>query len=77
MLRASRRGMREADLILGRFAAEAVPDMAPGALDLFESLLEETDRDFLAWVMGQAPAPAAFADLVAQIAQATALRRRG
>jgi antitoxin CptB len=67
ILRAGRRGMREADLILGPFAAAAVPAMAAADLAAFEALLEEADRDILAWVMGQSPASAAHADMVERI----------
>ncbi len=68
MLRAGRRGMREADLILGPFAAAAVPAMDAAALSAFEALLEETDRDLLSWVMEVAPPPAAHAGPLAAIA---------
>jgi antitoxin CptB len=74
MLRAGRRGMREADLILGPFAASAVPAMGAAALRAFEALLDETDRDILAWVTGQAPPPAAHAGPLAAIAAFTAER---
>jgi antitoxin CptB len=67
ILRASRRGMREADLTLGPFAAAAVPAMAEADLAAFEALLEEADRDILAWVMGQSPAPAAHAGMVERL----------
>jgi antitoxin CptB len=60
--RAWRRGFREADLILGSFADLHVGAMSPGELDRFEALLEQADHDIYAWIMGSAPAPAAFDD---------------
>jgi len=55
--RAWHRGIRETDLIMGRFAdvhldALTVEDMAD-----FEGLLDIPDRDILDWVTGAAPVP--------------------
>src|SRR5262249_35812644 len=58
LFRAWHRGMREVDLIMGRFADEAIGDLAEADLAEFERLIEEVpDRDVLAWVTGEAPAP--------------------
>ncbi len=43
------RGCREADWIFGRFADVHVKTMDRHQLDQYESLLEESDRDLLAW----------------------------
>ena len=58
--RAWRRGFREADLILGPFADHHVAKLSPAQLDAFEVLLDQPDHDLYAWIIGQAPAPAAF-----------------
>jgi antitoxin CptB len=55
--RAWRRGFREADLILGPFADSRVRDLSADDLDRFEALLEESDQDIYAWVMGTKPIP--------------------
>jgi antitoxin CptB len=68
-MRAGHRGMREMDLILGGYAARALPEMDAAALAAFEALMEEADADLLAWVMGQRPPPAAHAALVAAISR--------
>jgi antitoxin CptB len=60
--RAWRRGFREADLILGPFADRHAPTMSNLELDAFERLLQQDDHDIYAWIMGAAPAPAAFDD---------------
>jgi len=52
------RGSREADLIFGRFADVHVKSMEPDALDRYEALIEESDQDLMAWVMGREPVPA-------------------
>jgi antitoxin CptB len=69
-IRSWRRGMRETDLILGRFADRALAGLAPAELDAFEALLEESDRDILGWVTGEAAVPAAHAPILARIAAA-------
>lgn len=62
-MRSQRRGIREMDLILGSFAAAALPAMDNAALDLYEVLLEENDHDLYAWIStrpdrgGDGPAP--------------------
>ena len=61
-IRAWRRGIREADLILGPFADRHAQDLTPAELDRFERLLEQPDHDLYAWILGVAPVPAAFDD---------------
>ncbi|HEX9620588.1 MAG TPA: succinate dehydrogenase assembly factor 2, partial [Polyangiaceae bacterium] len=52
MFRASHRGFREADLVLGGFAKRWLPDFDEAALDEFEALLACEDRLLYAWVTG-------------------------
>src|SRR2546426_2831357 len=52
------RGMREMDLIMGRFADRTVGDLSDAELAEFERLIEVPDRDLLAWVTGETNAPA-------------------
>lgn len=58
--RAWRRGFREADLILGPFADQHVPDFSDAELDAFEALLEVPDQDLYAWILGRVATPAEF-----------------
>ena len=51
------RGMKEVDLILGRFAEARLAAMGPDDLDAFEALLETPDQDLLGWVIGEIPIP--------------------
>jgi antitoxin CptB len=51
------RGIREVDLILGRFADARLAEMSPEELDAFEALLDVPDQDVLAWVLGEMPIP--------------------
>jgi antitoxin CptB len=60
LFRAWHRGMRETDLILGRFADAAIADLSDAELDDFEQLLEVQDRDVLAWLIGDENVPDEF-----------------
>ena len=56
--RAWRRGLREADLIVGGFADAELAGMDAGELDAFEALLEVPDGDLYDWIVERsAPAP--------------------
>ncbi len=47
-----RRGMLELDLILQRFLAQGLDKLSPEEIRLFDSLLECTDPELFAWLMG-------------------------
>jgi antitoxin CptB len=55
--RASHRGIREMDLLLGGFARQAIGKMDSHKLDEFETIVDLPDQDVLAWILGQAPVP--------------------
>lgn len=57
LFRAWHRGMREMDLIMGRFADAEIGGMSEADLDEFERLIEVLDRDLLSWVTGEAEVP--------------------
>ena len=59
LFRCWHRGMREVDLIMGRFADAAVDALSDDELAEFERLIEVPDHDLLAWVTGEAAVPAA------------------
>ena len=58
--RAWRRGFREIDLILGRFADRKLAALDEAGLDQFERLLEAPDQDVYEWITGQSEAPAGY-----------------
>ena len=60
LFRAWHRGMRETDLIMGRFADSALTDLSDAELAEFELLIEVPDRDLLAWVIGEVRVPQAY-----------------
>jgi antitoxin CptB len=57
LFRAWHRGMREMDLIMGRFADAEIGTLSETELDEFERLIEVLDRDLLSWVTGEAEVP--------------------
>lgn len=58
LFRSWHRGLREMDLIMGRFADLALDQLADAELAEFEQLIELSDRDLLAWVTGEEEVPA-------------------
>ena len=58
LFRAWRRGVRETDLIVGRFADAYIDKFDTGALDDFERLIEVPNAELYSWVSGEAQAPA-------------------
>ena len=56
--RAWHRGLREVDLLLGRFADAHVDTLDDEGLAGFEALLDVPDRDILGWIIGEAETPA-------------------
>ena len=51
------RGMREMDLLIGRFADRNLDVFSERQLDLFETLLHETDPDLYNWITEPQPKP--------------------
>ena len=66
-MRSWRRGTKEMDLVLGPYADAHLAAMDAPTLALYDRLLNENDQDLLPWVLGQNPAPAEFAALIAEI----------
>jgi len=59
-IRAWRRGFKEADLILGRYADQMLDSMSESDVADFDRLLDQLDADIYSWVIGTAPTPAEF-----------------
>jgi antitoxin CptB len=58
LFRSWRRGMREMDLVLGRFADAQIGTLTDAELDEYERLLEIPDQQMFAWVCGTETVPA-------------------
>jgi antitoxin CptB len=59
LFRCWHRGMRETDLIIGRFADSTIAELTEQELAELEQLIEVPDRELLAWVIGEAQVPPA------------------
>jgi antitoxin CptB len=57
LFRAWRRGVREMDLIVGRFADAHIAALDAGGLDQFERLIEVPNAELYAWVSGAQAVP--------------------
>lgn len=66
-MRSWRRGTKEMDLILGRWADSRLSGMDAEDLELYDALLAENDQDLYRWVTGAEPAPDRFAALLDRI----------
>jgi antitoxin CptB len=60
LFRAWRRGVRETDLIVGRFADVYIERFDDTALDDFERLIEVPNAELYAWVVGSEEVPQDF-----------------
>jgi len=57
LFRAWHRGIKEMDLIMGRFSDAHIADLADSELDEFERLMELRDQEILSWIDGTAEVP--------------------
>jgi antitoxin CptB len=58
LFRSWHRGIREMDLVLGRFADAQIAVLSDFELDEYERLLDIPDQQMFAWVSGQEATPA-------------------
>jgi len=58
LFRSWHRGIREMDLVLGRFADAQIAALSEADLDEYERLLDIPDQQMFAWVSGANAAPA-------------------
>lgn len=66
-MRSMRRGIKEMDIILTRYAGVHLASMDEDALDLYDALLAENDQDLYQWVTGQIDIPEPFRALIDDI----------
>lgn len=67
-MRSWRRGTKEMDLILGRFADARLASLSEAELAAYERMLDENDNDLYLWVSGARAAPAEHAETLALVA---------
>jgi antitoxin CptB len=57
LFRSWHRGMREMDMLLGKFAEQHLATFSDAQLDRFEGILAENDPDIYNWLSGRDPVP--------------------
>ena len=57
LYRATHRGTKESDAIVGGFFTVAAANLPDEKLDEADALLDEADLDLIDWVMGRTPIP--------------------
>ena len=60
LFRSWHRGMREMDLLMGRFADAHMAALSDAELDDYEILIEVEDRDIFGWLTGEMDIPPAY-----------------
>lgn len=60
LYRAWHRGIREMDLIMGKFADAEIGNLSDPELDDFELLIDAQDHDIFSWISETNPLPAEF-----------------
>ena len=60
LFRSWHRGIREMDLVLGRFADAEIDRLTDAELHDYEQLMEAPDRDLFQWLTGETATPANF-----------------
>jgi antitoxin CptB len=66
-LRSWQRGIREMDLILGRFADASLAQLDPALIESFDVLLSENDHDLYRWVAGSEEIPTQYEAIMKRI----------
>ena len=72
--RACHRGILEMDIVFTAFVKNHLGELNHKELDLFETLLEESDHDLLLWVSGALEPPAAMNNQVMERLKTIALK---
>ena len=71
LFRATHRGTKEADLMIGGFVARSIAAFTEAELDELEAVLEHLDVDLAEWLSGRRPIPAeAMTPMLARMAEA-------
>lgn len=67
-----RRGIKEMDILLVRFLEEVFPELDEREQLIFADLLEETDLDIYAWIMGKSsPYNSSYSNIISQLQKIT------
>lgn len=68
-MRSMRRGIKEMDIILSRYAELRLEGFDDAMLDRYDALLSENDQDLYQWVSGQKTPPESLRDMISDISE--------
>lgn len=66
-IRSWRRGTKEMDLILGKFADENLSLLSQSELEVYDKMLDENDNDLYNWCSKKMDAPGVYRTLLTKI----------
>jgi antitoxin CptB len=64
--RATHRGTKEMDVLLGGFARDNIDSMQPSELDELERLIDVPDPELISWIMGEVAVREEYRNLVTE-----------
>jgi antitoxin CptB len=64
--RATHRGTKEMDVLLGGFARDNIDSMQPSELDELERLIDVPDPELMSWIMGEVAVREEYRNLVTE-----------
>ncbi|MFK5997495.1 MAG: succinate dehydrogenase assembly factor 2 [Rhodobacterales bacterium] len=68
-MRSWHRGIKEMDMILGRFADEMISSLSDAELDAHEIMMAEQDHDLYMWVLDRESPPDALKSAISRLRQ--------
>ena len=66
-IRSWRRGMKETDLLLGKFFDKSANALSANELDCYERLLCEDDKNIFSWIARKEKVPDQFSQIIKKI----------
>ena len=73
-IRSWRRGMKEMDIILGKFIDQEVQTMDNNEIATYENLLNNDDQTIFSWLLNKEKTPEEFNDIIKKISKFTFLK---
>ena len=73
-IRSWRRGMKEMDIILGKFIDQEIQTMDDNEITAYENLLNNDDQTIFSWILNKEKIPEEFIDIIKKISQFTFLK---
>ena len=73
-IRSWRRGMKEMDIILGKFIDQEIQTMDNNEIATYENLLNNDDQTIFSWLLNKEKTPKEFNDIIKKISKFTFLK---